>query len=121
MVPAISSLPCFCRCSTSCARIMSAIASERLSKPFSSTIASNCFSNCGCNETLKRVASSFFIGESMRVDVAQDVGTLQSMRKHQGFIVEHLTQRTVGHNSAGIQDDRARTHFYRELEVVRGD
>src|SRR5579864_5039728 len=97
---------------------MSAIANERLPKPLSSTISSNCFSNFGCNETLNRVASSFFINGSMWMDMPQDVRTFQSMREHQSFIVEHLSQRAVGHDSASIQDNGARTHLHRELQVV---
>src|SRR5215472_13076186 len=120
MVPAISSLPCLWRCSTSCARIMSAMATERFAYPFSPAISSNCSNNFGCRETLKRVASSLFIDQnSMGVEMPQDMGPLQPMREHQGFVVEQLPQRTICNQLSTIQNNGPRAHLHCKFQVVR--
>ena len=43
----------------------------------------------------------------MRVVVAQDMGALQSVGQHQFLIIQHIPDRSIRDNPAGIPDDHA--------------
>ena len=53
--------------------------------------------------------------------VAEDMWTFQSVGKHEGFVIQHLAQRTVGNDMSGVQDDGAGTHLHSEFQIMRGD
>ena len=52
--------------------------------------------------------------------MAEHVRTLQSVRKHQFFIVEQLPCRTVRDDGPAVQDDDPRTHFHHQFQIMCG-
>ena len=57
----------------------------------------------------------------VRVEVIQNVRTLESVGKHQGFISQQFHGAAIGNEPALIENNGARTELHRQFEIVRGD
>lgn len=57
----------------------------------------------------------------MRMRMPEDMGTLETVGEHQGFIVENVVGGPLGDNRAKVKDDHARTRLDYQLQVVGGD
>jgi hypothetical protein len=57
----------------------------------------------------------------MRMNMAENVRTFQTVSEHQGFIVQKLGHRPVGDNFTAIQDYSARAKLDREFKIVSCD
>lgn len=61
------------------------------------------------------------IERSVRVQVFQDVRTLEAVRKHEFFVIEHLAGGTVGHDTSLIEYDHTRAELHYHFKIMRGD
>ena len=60
-------------------------------------------------------------GSGVGVKVAEDVGGLQAVTEHEGFVGEELGGGALGDELAGTEQESARAKLDDELQVVRGD